>query len=65
MIVTLLSRSGRSSANRCATLPPRSWPTRWNRSWPSAVISAAMSPAMVRNEWLVKSALSGGFDDAP
>ena len=46
--VNVLTRSGWSSAMRCPTLAPLSWPTTWYESKPSESITSTWSWAVVR-----------------
>ena len=58
-----------SSASRCATRPPRSWPATKKRSWPRPLISAAMSAAIARllcSAWSASGVAAGpGLVESP
>ena len=51
----LATRAGWSSAMRCPTRAPRSWPTTCQRSCPRASITVTMSFAVVRLQYMAWS----------
>ena len=51
--------AGWSSAMRWPTRAPRSWPTTWKRSKPSAAITSTWSRAEARLQWSSNSSEAG------